>query len=89
MKVSNQFILRTIADEYLLIPTGEAAMNVKGLISLSESGYLLYEKLKNECSKDELVQVLKNEYEVDESTVVQDVEMFLQQMRQLKMLEEE
>lgn len=89
MKVSNQFILRTIADEYLLIPTGEAAMNVKGLISLSESGYLLYEKLKNECSKEELVQALKNEYEVDESTAVQDVEMFLQQMRQLKMLEEE
>ncbi|MBQ7889425.1 MAG: PqqD family protein [Erysipelotrichaceae bacterium] len=89
MKVSNQFILRTIADEYLLIPTGEAAMNVKGLISLSESGHLLYEKLKNECSKEDLVQVLKNEYEVDESTAVQDVEMFLQQMRQLKMLEEE
>lgn len=89
MKVSNQFILRTIADEYLLIPTGEAAMNVKGLISLSESGYLLYEKLKDECSKEDLVQALKDEYEVDESTAVQDVEMFLQQMRQLKMLEEE
>ena len=89
MKVSNQFILRTIADEYLLIPTGEAAMNVKGLISLSESGYLLYEKLKDGCSKEELVQVLRTEYEVDESTANQDVEMFIDQMLQLKMLEEE
>ena len=70
MKVSNQFILRTIADEYLLIPTGEAAMNVKGLISLSESGYLLYEKLKNECSKEELVQALKDEYERDKNALI-------------------
>ena len=38
MKVSNQFIMRTIADEHLLIPVGEAAISVKGLIALSESG---------------------------------------------------
>ena len=50
MKVSNQFILRTIADEHLLIPVGEAALSVKGLIALSESGKLLFEKLKSGCT---------------------------------------
>ena len=38
MKASNQFILRTIADEHLLIPVGDAALSVKGLIALTESG---------------------------------------------------
>ena len=46
MKASNQFILRKIAQEQLLIPVGEAAIQVRGLIALSESGGLLFEKLQ-------------------------------------------
>ena len=64
MKASNQFILRTIADEHLLIPVGEAALSVKGLIALSESGVILYNKLKNGCTRADLVAALMAEYEV-------------------------
>lgn len=89
MKVSNQFIMRTIADEHLLIPVGEAAISVKGLIALSESGALLYEKLKGGCSQADLMAALMAEYEVSEDVAVQDVEAFLNQMRELNMLVED
>ena len=89
MKVSNQFIMRTIADEHLLIPVGEAAISVKGLIALSESGALLYEKLKGGCSQEDLMAALMAEYEVSEDVAVQDVEAFLNQMRELNMLVED
>lgn len=89
MRVSDRFVLRTIADEHLLIPVGEAAITVKGLIALSESGVLLYEKLKSECSKDDLVAVLRGEYEVSQEEADRDTEAFLDQMRQLNMLIEE
>ena len=89
MKVSNQFILRTIADEHLLIPVGEAAISVKGLIALSESGKLLFEKLKNSCSRADLIAALMSEYEVAEEVAAQDTDSFLDQMRQLNMLVEE
>jgi len=89
LKVSDQFILRTIADENLLIPVGEAAVSVKGLIALSESGALLYRKLKDGCSRQMLVEALTGEYDVSESVAAEDVEAFLEQMRQLHMLVEE
>ena len=89
MKVSKDFILRNIADEYLLIPTGKAALNVKGLIALSESGVLLYEKLQNECSREELLNALLTEYEVSEAEAAEDVDAFLAQMRELGMLLED
>ena len=89
MKVSKDFILRNIADEYLLIPTGKAALNVKGLIALSESGVLLYEKLQNECSREELLNALLAEYEVSEAEAAEDVDAFLAQMRELGMLLED
>lgn len=89
MKASNQFILRTIADEHLLIPVGEAALSVKGLIALSESGVILYNKLKNGCTRADLVAALMAEYEVSEEIASQDTDAFLNQMRQLGMLMED
>lgn len=89
MKVSNQFILRTIADEHLLIPVGEAAISVKGLIALSESGKLLFEKLKSRCSREDLIAALMSDYEVTEAVAGQDTDAFLDQMRQLNMLVED
>ena len=88
MRVSDQFILRTIADEKLLIPVGEAAIHVKGLISLSESGALLYDKLKDGCSREDLIAALTAEYEVSIDEAAQDTDAFLNQMRQLNMLVE-
>lgn len=89
MRISDQFVLRTIADEHLLIPVGEAAIHVKGLIALSESGALLYNQLKKGCGKEELIASLTAEYEVTETEAAQDTEAFLDQMRQLHILLEE
>lgn len=88
MKISNQFILRTIAGEHLLIPVGEAAISVKGLIALSESGAMLFEKMKADCSEEELIATLREEYDVSPEQAREDVHAFLDQMRQLNMLEE-
>ncbi len=89
MKVRDQFVLRTIAGEPLLIPVGEAAITTKGLIALSESGALLYERLKDGCTQEVLVNALLEEYDVSRQDAVRDVENFLNQMRELNMLLEE
>lgn len=89
MKVSNKFISRNIANEHLLIPVGEAAMTVKGLIAMSESGAMLYEKLKTDCSREDLIAVLMAEYQIPETVAAQDTDAFLDQMRQLHILVED
>lgn len=89
MKVCENYIFRQVADEYLLIPVGEAALNVKGLISVSESGYLLYQKLQGGCTRQDLIAALLGEYEVAEAEAAADVDAFLDQMRRLDMLVED
>ena len=88
MRVNQNFILRQIADEYLLIPVGPAAQKVKGMISLSESGYLLHQKLQESCTREDLVRVLLAEYDVEEEVASADVDAFLDRMRRIGMLEE-
>lgn len=89
MRVSDQFILRTIADENLLIPVGDAAIHVKGLIALSESGVLLYNRLKDGCSREELIAALTGEYDVSDNEAAEDTDAFLNQLRELNMLLED
>ena len=88
-KVSDRFVLRNIAGDDLLIPIGQAAMDVSGLIALSESGALLYGKLREGSSMEDLIAALTEEYEVSKEEAARDIEAFLNRMRELNMLLEE
>lgn len=89
MRISDQYMLRQVADEYLVIPVGEAALKVKGLIGLSESGSVLYQRLQEGCSEEELVGALLAEYDIDADTARSDTRAFLEQMRRMGILIEE
>lgn len=89
MKAVKNMVLREIVGEYVLIPTGEAAKELYGLVSLTESGKLLWEKLSEECGEDELVAAVLAEYDVDEATAKKDVAKFLNKLREAKLLEEQ
>lgn len=87
MKASENMILREIAGEYLLIPVGPMAMKVHGMISLTESGLLLWKKLGEDCTEEELIESILREYDVDRETAARDVHGFLDKLRQLGILE--
>ena len=89
MKISDQFILRNVAGDNLLIPVGSSVLEVKGLILLSESGVLLYNRLKDGCTMEELISALTAEYEVTADEAARDTAAFLEQMRQLNILLED
>lgn len=81
------FIPRQIAGEYVLVPVGEAAKQVRGMLGLSESGYLLYSLLQEERSRQELIDALLREYDADPETARQDVDDFLAGIDGLGLLE--
>ena len=87
MKIKDNFILGEVAGEDILIPVGEAALRVHGMVTLSESAVLLYEKVQAECDEEALVDVLTGEYDVERDEALQDVKAFLAQMRQVGILE--
>ena len=89
MKASKELILRQVAGEYILIPTGRMALKIHGMINLSESGALLWQLLDCERTEEELIKAILDEYQVEEAAARADVAAFLEQMRTLGILEEE
>lgn len=86
MKVKGDLILREVAGESILIPVGSTALHIKGMINLTESGVLLWKRLQTECSEEDLVDAVVEEYDVDRETAAADVQSFLGQLRQLELL---
>ena len=77
MKIDKPYILRQIAGEYVILPTGSTTLKFNGMITVNEQGAFLWEKLREEISRDQLVEAMLEEYEVDRSTAGADVDEFL------------
>ena len=87
MRAKKDIIERNIAGEYILVPVGSAAIDIHGMISLSESGHLLWQRLSTDATEDELVSALLAEYDVDEATARADVSAFVEKLKTVGLLE--
>lgn len=87
MKIDKSFILREIAGDYVIVPTGDTALQFNGLITVNEVGAFLWEKLQEEITEQELVEAVLAEYEVDADTAQKDVSEFLDYLVQGAILE--
>ena len=80
MKVEKEFILREIAGDYIIIPTGATILEFNGLITVNEVGVFLWNKLQEEITFEELLKSVLDEYDVEEDVAREDIQEFLDQL---------
>lgn len=81
MEIKKQVILRSVAGESMLIPVGETVLEYNGIFMLTESGKLLWESIEKGAEKEQLEELLCEEYGIDIETASNDVEEFLEMLR--------
>lgn len=77
MKIVKEFVLREIAGESILIPTGVTTQEFNGMINLSPTAAFIWKNLEEVDSLDELVAKILDEFEVDEPTARDDAFHFV------------
>lgn len=77
MRINKEFVLREIAGDYVIIPTGQTVLEFNGLITVNEVGVSLWNMLQQEVTEDELVRGILEEYEVEEEVAREDIREFL------------
>ena len=83
MELKKQFILREIVGEAVLVPIGESATRFNGLITINELGKFIWEKIEKVENEEKLLQLILNEYEVNEDTAKKDLDEFLQVLKDM------
>ncbi|MBQ4112263.1 MAG: PqqD family protein [Clostridia bacterium] len=88
VKIKKGFVLRKIGPQYMAVPYGAMTDEVKGMISLTESGYLLWQTLDQGVdTKETLTEILLREYDVEEEDAARDVDEFVLFLEQMGVLE--
>ena len=87
MKVSENFVLKQVAGSYIVIPTGGSIVDFNGMLTLNESGVLLWNTLKQECNIEKLVDVLTTEYKVSREVACNDINEFLTKLADIGCIE--
>lgn len=86
MQLKNNYIIREIMGETLLIPDGEHLFEFNGLITLNELGVFILNLLPDVETEEEIVKNILDEYDVDEETAKADVAEFMEQLREIKII---
>ncbi len=88
VKIRNGFTLRSVVDEYMVMPTGDNIAKFDGAIVLNEVSAFVFRQLENAVSRDDLLAAVLAEFDVDEQTAARDLETLLARFRELNLLEE-
>ena len=80
MKLKEGFLLREIAGDTVVIPTGET-VDLNMMITLNDTGSFLWQKLEEETDEAGLVKALLAEYDVDELTAQTHVASFVRKLK--------
>lgn len=87
MKTNGEYVLREIAEEYILVPIGTTAMEMNGMITLNEVGVFIWNKLQNEYTREDLLNAILDEFEIDEKQAETDLNEFLQQLKEAHLIQ--
>lgn len=82
LKIKEGFIMRNIVDEWIIVPIGQQEGMQTYIMTVNETGHILWEMLENGTTKKDLLQRILDEYEIDEETATADIELFLKSLEE-------
>lgn len=86
MKIKDGFMLRQVAGQWLVVPLGERVVEFNGMITLSESGAIIWKSIESGASLEDIVQQILSEYSIDEDTARADINEFMDSMKAKEIL---
>jgi len=88
MKLKGQFMLREIAGEILAIPVGSTALEMNGMIVLNPVSKVIWERLEQGTTQEEILIKVMDLFEVSADEARTDISDFLNQLKELNLLQD-
>lgn len=82
MRMKQGFVLRRVADQYVVIATGEASKDFHGMIKLNQTGADVWNGIVEGKTKEQIAANLSAIYGIDEETANKDVDALIQKMKE-------
>ena len=87
MKISENYIMRNVAGEVVIIPTGTAAQYFNGIISTNEVAAFIWQNIEKCDTPEDMLKLVLEKYDVEEEQAKKDVYGFLETLKQAQMID--
>lgn len=87
MKIKDEYVLRTVAGQNIVIPPEDKAAVLRGAFTLNETGAFIWRTLETGSTRDGLINALCESYEIDAVTAAQSVDKMLAAFERYGVLE--
>ncbi|MCX8128623.1 MAG: PqqD family protein [Clostridia bacterium] len=87
MQIKSGFMLREVAGSWIVVPLGQRVVEFNGLMTLSESGALIWKMLDAGAETEELISIITSEYDIDEDTAREDIHELIAALEQKGLIE--
>ena len=77
MKIKENFALRQVAGAWVVLPLADATIDFTGMLTLNETGLMLWNLLNEETTAQDLAKALTEEYDVTLEQAQTDVDAFI------------
>ena len=88
MKLKNEFVIKKIGNNFFAVCVTASSESQK-MIKLNETGAFLFEQCKNGFDRTALIEALCAEYAADRALIEKDVDVFIDNLRQNGLIDEE
>ncbi|MBR2996003.1 MAG: PqqD family protein [Lachnospiraceae bacterium] len=89
MKAKSGFVLREVVGEYILMPVGENIGHFNGTIIMNDVAALVWKKLQNPVSRDDLLAAILDEFSIWEDVAAADLDKLLEKLKNYGVIEED
>ena len=88
MKAKTGYVLRHIVGEYMLMPVGDNISKFNGTVLLNEVSAFIWEKLQKPVSREDLLQAVLDEFDVEEAKAGEDLDALLLKLQGYDLIED-
>lgn len=82
MKIREGFVLREVADQAIVIATGEVSKEFNGMIKLNSTGKMIWKGIQEGLYEKEISMKLSDIYGIDVHKAEEDTKKMIQQLKE-------
>lgn len=82
MKRNENYVVKELMGEFVLVPLGDAAIDFNGVITLNETAKFMWEAAEGDFTSVDLEKALIERYEVDGETAKKAAESFINTLKE-------
>ena len=79
--LNNNFMLKKVGNEYMIIPTSNKNVNISKIFNNNETEAFIFNNLKDNKSIDEILSLLKKEYNAPIDVLKNDLDEFILELK--------